>query len=185
MSGAKSVIILIAVSIIAAVFLAGCTSPTPTIAPTITPAPTVPPAISPAPTPIGGSDDAVIDFSYVIHSSGTTFGNLLPSPDGWLYYALDVTVDSDKPVSTDGSWFTVEYRRSGAEDIKTYQITTVIDYPQKTIGNGSKPATGRLLIMLPSPDNGSYGPVPIYFKPLEQQEGQYKVRTPVRGVMLR
>jgi hypothetical protein len=183
MTGARPVIILLAASIIAAVLISGCTSPTPT--PTVTPSPSVPPTISPAPTPIGGSDAATIDFSYVIHSAGTTFSNLLPAPDGYLYYALDVTVDSDKPVPTDGSWFTVEYRRNGSDAINTYQITTVIDYPKTTIGNGSKPATGRLLVTLPTPGDGSYGPVPIYFKPLDQQGGPYKVLYPVRGVMLR
>jgi hypothetical protein len=182
MKASKSIIIIIAASIIAAVLLAGCASPTTT--PTVTPAPTVPPTISPVPTPIGGTDEATIDFSYVEHSVGTTFSNLMPAPAGYLYYALDVTVDSDKPVPTDGSWFTVEYRRNGTEPIQTYQITTVIDYPKTTIGNGSKPATGRLLIMLPAPDDGSYGPVPIYFKPLDQQTGPYKVLNPVRGVML-
>ena len=181
MTANNSLILLIAASIIAAVFLAGCASPTAT--PTVTPAPTAPPSISPAPTPIGGSNEATIDFSYVIHSSGTTFSNLMPAPAGYLYYALDVSVDSDKPVPTDGSWFTVEYRRNGTEPVQTYQITTVIDYPKTTIGNGSKPATGRLLVTLPTPGDGSYGPVPIYFKPLDQQTGPYKVLNPVRGVI--
>ncbi len=97
------------------------------------------------------------------------------------FYVLDVTVDSDKPVQTDGTWFTVEYRQNATAPNETYQITTVVDYPETTIGNGSKPATGRLLLVLPSPGDGSYGPVPIYFKPLDKQEGPYKVYSPVRG----
>jgi hypothetical protein len=182
MTGVKPAIILIMASIIAAVLMAGCTSPTPTPLPTV--APSVPPAISPAPTPIGGSDEAIIDFSYVIHSSGKYFSNLVPAPDGYLYYALDVTVDSDKPVETDGSWFSIEYRRNSTDSLNTYQVATVIDYPKTTIGNGSKPAIGRLLVKPPEPGNGSYGPVPIYFKPLDQQQGPYKVYSPVRGVTL-
>jgi hypothetical protein len=179
MTGTKTVIILIAASIIVAVLLAGCTSPT--SAPSVTPAPSASPTISPAPTLIGGNDEAIIDFSYVSSWYGMSYSNLRPPPEGCQYYVLDVTVDSDKPVQTDGTWFTVEYRRNATEANQTYQITTVVDYPETTIGNGSKPATGRLLLVLPSPGDGSYGPIPIYFKPLDRQEGQYKVYSPVRG----
>jgi hypothetical protein len=182
MTGAKSAIILIAASIIAAVLFAGCTSPTPT--PTITPAPTVPPAISPVPTPIGGTNEATIDFSYVEHQY-TQMYESIPVYPGEIMYGFDVRVDSDRPVPTDTDWFTVEYRRNGTDTIQTYRPMTVRDYPKTTIGNGSKPATGRVLIVLPAPGPGSYGPVPIYFKPLDQQEGKYKVPGPVRGVIRR
>jgi hypothetical protein len=181
MTGTKTVIILIVASIFVAILMAGCTSPSPTASVTL--APTVPPAISPSPTLIGGNDEAIIDFTYVPHGADKTYSNLLPAPDGYLFFTLDVTVDSDKPVQTDGSWFTVEYRRNGTEPLETYEISTVIGYPETTIGNGSKPATGRLLIVLPEPGDGYYGPVPIYFKPLDQQAGPYKVLNPVRGYM--
>jgi hypothetical protein len=177
MKGVKSPIILIAASIIAAVLLAGCTSPTST--PSVTPS--VSPTISPAPTLIGGTDEAIIDFSYVTSWTGRSWSNLRSPPEGDEFCVLDVTVDSDKPVQTDGTWFTVEYRPNATAPNETYQITTVIGYPETIIGNGSKPTTGRLLIVLPSPGAGSYGPVPIYFKPLDQQEGRYKVYSPVRG----
>jgi hypothetical protein len=178
MTGAKSVILLIAASIIVAILVAGCTSPTPT--PVITPSPTVPPSISPAPTPIGGNEEATIDFSYVVHQY-TQMYESIPVYPGEIMYGFDVTVDSDKPVQTDQSWFTIEYRRNATAPIETLQPMTVRDYPSTTIGNGSKPATGRVLIVLPAPSFGSIEPVPIYSKPLADQKGQYKVLNPVRG----
>ena len=178
MTCAKSVIILIAASILAAIILAGCTSPTTT--PVITPSPTVPPAISPVPTPIGGSDAATIDFSYVMHQYTQMYEGI-PVYPGEIMYGFDVTVDSDKPVPTDSGWFAIEYRRNATAPVETLQPMTVRDYPSTTIGNGSKPATGRVLIVLPAPTPGSYDPVPIYFKPLDKQTGPYKVINPVRG----
>jgi hypothetical protein len=62
---------------------------------------------------------------------------------------------------------------------------TVRDYPKTTIGNGTQPARGRVLIVLPEPGYGSYGPVPVYFKTLEQQQGPYKVYNPVPGLIRR
>jgi hypothetical protein len=182
MTVVKPAIILIAASIIAAVLMAGCASPTPTPLPTITPAPSVPPAISPAPTPIGGSDEAIIDFSYSEHQYTVMYEGIPVGP-GEVMYGFDVTVNSDKPVPTDSDWFTIEYRRNSTDTIKTYKPMTVRDYPKTTIGNNSKPATGRVLLVLPAPGYGSYGPVPIYFKDLDQQQGPYKVRSPVRGVI--
>jgi hypothetical protein len=182
MTGAKSVIILIAASILAAILFAGCTSPTPT--PVITPSPTVPPAISPAPTPIGGSETATIDFSYVEHQYTQMYESIPIGPNE-VMYGFDVTVDSDKPVPTDSSWFAIEYRRNATAPVETLLPMTGRDYPSTTTGNGSKPATGRVLIVLPAPGFGSYDPVPIYFKPMDQQKGPYKVSSPVRGYIRR
>ncbi|HEY3273104.1 MAG TPA: hypothetical protein VGJ92_05040 [Methanocella sp.] len=178
MTAKKSIIFLIAASILAAILFAGCTSPTPT--PVITPSPTVPPAISPVPTPIGGSDTATIDFSYTLRQYTQMYEGI-PVYPGEIMYGFDVTVDSDKPVETDQSWFTIEYRRNASAPLETFQPMAVRDYPSTTIGNGSKPATGRVLIVLPAPTFGSFDPVPIYFKPLDQQTGPYKVLNPVRG----
>jgi len=96
-------------------------------------------------------------------------------------YGFDVTVDSDKPIETDQSWFTIEYRRNATAPLETLQPMTVRDYPSTTIGNGSRPATGRVLIVLPAPSFGSLEPSIIYFKPLAEQNGPYKVTNPVRG----
>ncbi len=60
---------------------------------------------------------------------------------------------------------------------------TVIDYPSTTIGNGSGPAKGRLLVALKAPGDGAVGPTPVYFKPLKEQEGPNKVYNPVYGVV--
>jgi hypothetical protein len=178
MTCVKSVFILIAVSILAAILVTGCTSPSPT--PVITPSPTVPPVISPAPTPIGGSDTATIDFSYVLRQYTQMYESIPINADE-VMYGFDVTVDSDKPVPTDKSWFAVEYRRNSTSPVEIRLPMTVRDYPTTIIGNGSKPATGRVLIILPAPGPGSYDPVPIYFKELDQQTGPYKVKNPVHG----
>jgi hypothetical protein len=177
MTARNSIIILIAALIIAAILVAGCTSPTPV--PTSTPSPSVPPTITPAPTP-SGSDKATIDFSYVESQYNIMYEGIPINP-GEIMYAFDVKVDSDRPVETDQDWFSIEYRQNGTGTLQTYQPMTVRDYPEKTIGNGSAPATGRVLIVLPAPGPGSYGPVPVYFKPLDQQQGLYKVYSPVRG----
>jgi hypothetical protein len=180
MTANNSIIILMAASILAAVIFAGCASPTP--APAVTPTATVPPTISPAPTPPVSDDRANVTFTYVLHGAGQNYDGLLPAGPGELYYTLDVTVNSDKPIRTDGSWFTVQYRRNGSAPLLTY-TPTVIDYPSKTIGDGSGPAEGRLLVTLPEPEFDPYGPVPVYFKPIDQQEGPNKVYAPVYGFM--
>lgn len=180
MTANKSIIILIAASIIAAVFLAGCASPTPTVAPTVTPAPTVPPTISPVPTPATGSEAAAIVFTYNALQYTSTYENIPVNP-GEILFGFNVKVDSDKPVSTDPGWFSIEYRQNGTSELKTYKPMTVQDYPKTIIGNGSKPATGRVLIVLPAPGPGSYGPVPVYYKKPEEQSGPYKVLNPVYG----
>ena len=178
MTGTKQALTLIAATVLAAALIAGCTSPAPT--PAATPSPAPAPTASPAPTPIGGSDEAHIDFSYTTHEYTQSYEGI-PVYPGEIIYGFDVTVDSDKPVKTDPDWFTIEYRRNATDTLKTYKPMTVRDYPTATIGNGSKPATGRVLVALPVPDFGAQGPVPVYFKPLDRQEGPYKVYSPVRG----
>lgn len=177
----KLLFTFIAAILMAAVFLAGCTTPTPTPSPTAVP--TVPPAISPAPTQAQVDNRANIDFSYVERSSGQTYYGIAPLP-GELIYAFDVTVDSDRPIHTDGSWFTIEYRQNKSAELKVYEPMTVIDYPSTVIGNGSGPAKGRILIALMAPGEGAVGPTPVYWKPMEQQEGgPYKVYSKVYGVI--
>lgn len=178
MTACKSAIILVTASIFAAVLLAGCAG----LAPTVTPAPSAPPTISPAPSPIGGSDEAIINLTYTVNEYRVMYEGI-PIGPGEVMYGLDVSVNSDKPVSTDWSWFSVEYRQNGTSELRIYPAMTVRDYPETIIGNGSKPATGRVLIVLPEPGPGSYGPVPVYFKPLDEQTGPYYVKSPVRGII--
>ena len=181
MKGLKPLFILMTVAVItAAVFLAGCTTPTPTPAPTTTP--TVPPAISPAPTSVVTDDRANIEFYYVQREYSQSYEGIQAFP-GELIYAFDVTVDADKPVYTDGSWFTIEYRQNATAELKTYEPMTIIGYPSTTIGNGSGPVTGRLVIALKAPGEGAVGPTPVYWKSLERQEGPYKVYNKVYGVI--
>jgi hypothetical protein len=182
MKDTKLLFTLIAAVIVAAVFLAGCTTPTPTPAVSPSPSPTVPPAISPAPTQTPGSDRANIDFTYSRHEYSQSYEGI-PAFPGELVYAFDVTVNSDKPVYTDGSWFTIEYKQNSTAELKSYEPMTVIDYPSKTIGDGSGPAKGRLLIALPAPGDGAIGPTPVYFKEMEKQEGPNKVYSQVYGVI--
>jgi hypothetical protein len=166
--------------LMAAVLLSGCITPTPT--PVVSPSPTVPPAISPAPTQTPGSDRANINFAYIQHEYSQTYEGI-PAYSGELVYAFDVTVDSDKPVHTDSSWFTIEYRQNSTAELITYEPMTVIDYPSTTIGNGSGPAKGRVLIALKAPGDGAIGPTPVYFKPMDKQEGPYKVYSKVYGII--
>ncbi|OPY27036.1 MAG: hypothetical protein A4E28_02188 [Methanocella sp. PtaU1.Bin125] len=180
MKGLKPLFILIAAAVMAAVFLAGCTTPTPTPAPTATP--TVPPAISPAPTPVVTDDKANIAFSYIQREYSQSYEGI-PAGPGELIYAFDVTVDADKPIYTDGSWFTIEYRQNASAELKTYEPMTIIGYPSMTIGNGSGPAKGRLLLALKAPGEGATGPTPVYWKPLDRQEGPNKVYSKVYGVI--
>ncbi len=180
MSGLMLRITLIAAAI-TAVFLAGCTTPTPT--PAVTPSPTVPPAISPGATPTPApSTTADVSLEYVIHSKGTYWPPLLPAPGGYLYYVIDVTVRSDKPVAIDGAGFSVEYRRNGTDGLKAYRMN-VIDTPTPATANSTSPAIGRLIVTLPEPGPDAYGPVPVYLTPLDQQKGPYKVNTPAYAVM--
>lgn len=161
MADTRLIIVLAAI----VVLTAGCASPSPG-APSASPT-------APA------SDRATINLTYVIHSYGHYYGELLPTGPDELYYSLDVNVTSDRPVPTDGSWFSIVYRPNSAAANQTY-IPTVIGYPATTIGNGTY-ATGRLLVTLPTPGDGAYGPVPVYGKPLDQQAGPYKVYAPVYG----
>lgn len=176
----KLLIPFIVAVVLAAVFLAGCTTPTPT--PAASPSPTVPPAISPAPTPVVSNDKAIIDFTYVQREYSQSYEGI-PAGPGELIYAFDVTVNSDRPTHTDGSWFTIEYRQNSSAELKTYEPMTIIGYPSMTIGNGSGPAKGRLLIALKAPGEGAIGPTPVYYKPINRQEGPYKVYSKVYGVI--
>ncbi|MGA9139626.1 MAG: hypothetical protein WBZ29_05350 [Methanocella sp.] len=180
MKDMKLIFILIAAVITAAVFLAGCTTPTPT--PSVSPSPTVPPAISAAPTQAPGSDRADIDFTYSQREYSQPYEGI-PVGQGELLYAFDVTVNSDKPVYTDESWFTVEYQQNSSAELKIYPIMTNIGYPWTTIGNDSAPAKGRLLVVLPAPGGGAIGPTPVYFKPMDKQVGSNKVYSKVYGVI--
>lgn len=170
----------LAIFLMVALF-SGCTSPTPAPA---TPAPTasVPPALSPVPPPIGGSDEAHIEFYYTVKQYSQMYEGI-PAGPGEHIYAFDVYVDSDKPVKTDGGWFAIEYRKNGTAALDTYPPATVIGYPSRTIGDGSGPAQGRLLVVLPAPGQGAYGPVPVYYKPASEQVGTYKVKVKAYGVI--
>ncbi len=113
MKDSKLLFTFIATTIVVAVFLAGCTTPTPV--PSVSPSPTVPAAISPAPTPVVKNDAATISFAYITRTYSQSYLSLPVGP-GELIYAFDVTVDSDKPVYTDGSWFTIEYRQNSTAE---------------------------------------------------------------------
>ncbi len=182
MKDIKLIFILIAAVIAAAVFLAGCTTPTPTPSVSPSPSPTVPPAISAAPTQTPGSDRADIDFTYSQHEYSQSYEGI-PAGPGEIIYAFDVTVNSDKPVYTDGTWFTIEYQQNRTAELKSYEPMTVIGYPWTTLGNDSTPAKGRVLIVLPAPGDGAIGPTPVYFKPMDKQVGPYKVYSKVYGVI--
>lgn len=167
---------------------AGClqpaANPTPTPVPTLAPTVPVAPSAQPvSPTPIGGSDEARIDCIYTVKTYPRGYEGVLPVP-GQMIYAIDVTVDSDKPVKTDDSWFSVEYRKNATDSLITYTTFTNVNYPSTVIGNNTGPAKGRLLFFLPDPGEGSQGPAIVYYKPVEQQTGEYKVKNKVYGSML-
>lgn len=172
------------VSIMLILLTAGCTqpsaspSPIPTQQPTL---PAVPSAQVASPTPVPGSDEAHIDFTYNVRSYSKQYEGLVPNP-GELIYVFDVTVNSDKPVRTDSDWFWFEYQKNATEPVQELQPNTVFRYPSKTIGDGSGPATGRLIIALPALETGSRLK-PFYFKPLNEQSGEFLVKKKYYGVL--
>jgi len=176
-----SLMIMLVISLI--VSIAGCAqpsatgTPTPTTQPTPSPQPTQ--AISPSPVP--GSNEAHIDFYYNLKTYSTPYEGIAPLP-GEVIYAIDVTVNSDQPIHTDDSWFHIEYRRNATAPLQDLEPNSVFEYPSTTIGGGAAPAKGRLLIALPAPENGNQVR-PYYFKPLDQQTGDYKVKAPAYGVL--
>lgn len=182
MYGKKLTFIAALAAIIAAALIAGCSSPSPTPLNPIPTAASPVPTVNPGPTLIGGSDQAHIEFYYTVKQYSQMYEGI-PAGPGEYIYAIDVYVDSDKPVMTDDSWFSVKYQKNSSSPLITYPPATAIGYPKKTIGDGTGPAQGRLLIVLPIPDKDGYGPVPVYGKPVDEQSGTYKVSTPVNGVV--
>lgn len=171
----KAMVLMVSLTLI--VLAAGCTQQQASPSPSPTPQATLPAAPSAqvaSPTPVPGSDEAHIDFTYRQTTYTRQYEGITPNP-GEIIYAFTVTVDSDKPVATDDSWFWIEYRKNATAPLQDLEPNTVFDYPSKVIGDGSGPAKGRLLIALPATDAG--GQIrPYYYKPIEGQSGEYKVK---------
>jgi hypothetical protein len=176
-------IILTISVLLAASIAAGCiTSPAPTTtpAPTATPVPTV--TVPPTATPIGGSDDANIEFHYQI-GKASEYDGQKASP-GNLFYMLQVRVKSDKPVETSPDWFWVEFKvndTAAVQDRAPFS-TYMFKYPSKVIGPDTGSAKGGLIFELPASLADGY-PKPYYYMPMGQQQGQYKVYDKVYGTV--
>lgn len=178
----RAMVLMVSLTLI--VLASGCTQPAASPSPSPTQQPTLPAAPSAqvaSPTPVPGSDEAHIDFTYRLMTYPKQYEGITPNP-GEVIYALTVYVDSDKPVYTDDSWFGIEYRKNATAPLQDLEPNTVFDYPSKVIGDGSERATGRLLIALPAPEDG-YMIRPYYYKPVEQQKGDYKVKKKYYGLL--
>ncbi|CAJ35141.1 hypothetical protein [Methanocella arvoryzae] len=177
----RAMVLMVSLTLI--LLTSGCTqpaspSPSPSYHPTL---PATSSAQVASPTPVPGSDEANINFTYIMKTYPKQYEGLTPNP-GELIYVFDVKVDSDKPVQTDDSWFGIEYRKNATQPIQDLEPNTVFRYPSKTIGDGSGPAEGRLIIALPAPESGSLIR-PYYYKPVNQQHGEYLVKTKVYGIL--
>jgi hypothetical protein len=169
--------------LLAAFFVAGCVNspgPTASPAPTVTLQPTS--TAVPSPTLIGRNDEAHIQFYYSV-ATATDYSGLPKASPGKIFYILDVQVSSDKPVQTSADWITLEYKVNDTDPVKYMAPFTSLFkvYPSKIIGgdNGST-AEGRLMYEMPAQLAAGY-PKAVYFLPLNQQQGQYKVYDPVYG----
>src|SRR5271157_1446777 len=179
----KLTLIMAMAVLLATFFVAGCVS---SPAPTATPGPTAQPTSTPVPSPtlIGRSDEAHIQFYYSVETASDYSGLPKASP-GKIFYILDVQVSSDKPVQTSTDWITLEYKVNDTDPVKYMSpFTSVFKvYPSTIIGgdNGST-AEGRLMYEMPAQLAAGY-PKPVYYLPLDQQQGQYKVYDPVYGIL--
>ncbi len=171
------------VSLMLILLTAGCTQPaSPTPVPTQQPTlPAVPSTQVPSPTPLPGSDEAHIDFTYNVKTYSKQYEAMTPLP-GEAIYVLNVKVDSDKPVMTDDTWFRIEYQKNSSMPVQDVEPNTVYKYPSRIIGDGSGPATGLLIIALPAPEAG-YQIRPYYYKTEDQQSGDIKVKNKYYGVL--
>lgn len=170
----RALVLLVSLTLI--LVTAGCTQ-TPTPSPSPTPAPTAAPTLPVAPsaqvaspTPVPGSDEAHLDFTYTVKMYRTPYEGIPPNP-GEVIFVVDAIVDSDKPVKTDESWFRIEYRKNATAPLMDLEPNTVYNYTSKVIGDGSGPARGHLIIALPEPEK-DYQLRP-YIKQMEY--GKFKI----------
>jgi hypothetical protein len=170
----KQYIILIA--IIAVVFLAiGCAAPVPVPTPTTTSTPA--PTATAGPTLIGGSDEAHVIFNYGLRTYHDFWGQTA-SP-GMVFYIMHANVTSDKPVECTPDWFALEYRVNNIEPVKTaYPVSN--RFNSATTQSGVY-ATGEIEFELPDQMAEGY-PKAVFWKPVDRQNGIYKVKQPIYGV---
>ncbi len=177
----RTTLILLLPALAVACAVAGCvTSPSP--AATVTPSPAATVMPTQAPTLIGGSDEAHITFTYQLGTASEYSGLHKVSP-GNLLYLLQVRVTSDKPVETSQDWFRMEYKANESDSVHvSHSSFSFVKYPTKTLNNASDPAGGQMIFELPASMAPGY-PKPYYYKPLEEQQGTYKVYDKVYGTV--
>jgi len=159
--------------------VAGCVS---SPSPAVTPSPAATATVMPTPVLIGGSDEAHITFTYALDRQSEMYGLQKASP-GKLFYRLTVKVTSDKPIATSEDWFWMEYRASEAGGVNSSNSFFVYkQYPAKVLRNESDFAGGVLVFELPENMATGY-PKPYYYKPLDEQQGMYKVYDKVYGTV--
>lgn len=171
-----SIILVVLVSLL----VAGCVS---SPAPTPTPAPSVTATATPIPTLIGGNDEAHIQFFYSLGTETSEYGGMQKPAPGYLLYIYKVNVSSDKPVPTSLDWFGVEYKVNETDPVlESTAFNAYMKYPEKTIGSGLGTARAEIFIELPKNMAPGY-PKIYYYKPLDKQQGPYKVYDKVYGVI--
>jgi len=138
---------------------------------------------SPLPTLIGGNDEAHVQFFYSLGTETSEYGGMQKPAPGYLLYIYKVNVSSDKPVPTSLDWFGVEYKVNETDPVQaSTAFNAYMEYPEKTIGSGPGSARAEIFIELPKNMAPGY-PKIYYYKPLEQQQGPYKVYDKVYGVI--
>lgn len=144
--------------------------------------PSIAPTTAPTATLIGGNDEAHIVFTYDI-GTASDYDGQKASP-GNTFYILDVKVDSDKPVYTSMDWIKMEYKVNDSDQVQEREPfgTTFKRYPSTPtlIGGGKAPLEGRMMFELPVKEATGY-PKPVYYLPMDQQTGTYKVYDKVYG----
>lgn len=175
----RNILVFLLSAIVAACAVAGCIgSPTPSPSPTAAPSPSA--TAVPGPTLIGGSDEAHVQFTYALDSQSEMYGLQKASP-GKLFYRLTVKVTSDKPIDTSADWFRMEYKAKESDSVHTSTDFFVYKaYSARVLQNESDSAGGILVFELPESMAAGY-PKPYYYKPLDQQQGTYKVYDKVYG----
>ncbi len=178
----KTMLIFLLLATVAACAIAGCiASPAPAPAQREAPGQITPsPIASPVSALIGGNDEAHITFTYALDKQSEMYGLQKASP-GKLFYILTVKVRSDKPVYTSEDWFGMEYKANATDSVHdTNNFFVYKQYPAKVLQNESDAAGGVLVFELPENMAGGY-PKPYYYRPLEEQQGTYKVYDKVYG----